>query len=106
MNNEELTKQVIAIDERVTRHTEQIKTLFAQTEEMRSLTESVHKLASSCEILAYEQKTMSRKMDSLVRDVDELKEKPGKRWESVVGYALSALVGGVIAFLLVQLGLK
>lgn len=42
---------------------------------------------------------------SIKSDVAELKSKPGKRWESIVGALISALVGGLIAFALMQIGL-
>lgn len=42
---------------------------------------------------------------SIKSDVAELKSKPGKRWESIVAALISALVGGMIAFGLMQIGL-
>ena len=42
---------------------------------------------------------------SIKSDVAELKSKPGKRWESIVGALISAFVGGLIAFGLMQIGL-
>lgn len=40
---------------------------------------------------------MDEKLDGIVEKVDVLMDKPAKRWDAIVGYALSALVG---AFLL------
>lgn len=40
---------------------------------------------------------IDEKLDGLTEKVESLMDKPAKRWESLVGYALSALVG---AFLL------
>lgn len=40
---------------------------------------------------------LAEKLDGLTEKVESLMDKPAKRWESLVGYALSALVG---AFLL------
>lgn len=42
-------------------------------------------------------KAITEKLDDISGTVHTLAAKPGKRWESLVGYALSALVG---AFLL------
>ena len=42
-------------------------------------------------------KAIAEKLDDIIGTVHTLAAKPGKRWESLVGYALSALVG---AFLL------
>ena len=52
MTTEELTKKVFDLDERVARHTEQIKTCFNQITDIKTMTECVHRLATSVETLA------------------------------------------------------
>lgn len=47
-----------------------------------------------------DRKHMKDKLDKIDSNVEALIQKPGKRWESVVGYVLSALVGAFIAYLL------
>lgn len=106
MTNEELTKKVIDLDERVTRHTEQIKTCFNQIEEAKSMAESVHKLATTVEILALEQKATNKKMDKLTQEVEEIKEKPAKRWDNVSSVIITAIATAFITYILTQLGLK
>ena len=39
-------------------------------------------------------------------DLQEIKEKPTKRYEQVVGYILSALVGIIITLVFAKIGLK
>ena len=41
----------------------------------------------------------------LKKDVEELKAKPGKRWDGIVEKAIWAVVAAVIAFLLARFGL-
>lgn len=106
MNTEELTQKTMQLDERVTRHTEQIKTLFNMIDEVRSMAESVHKLATTVEILALEQKDTNKKVDRLTNEVEEIKEKPAKRWDNVASVAVTAIVTAVITFMLTQIGLK
>lgn len=106
MTNEELTQKVVELDERATRHTEQIKTVFNQLAEVKGMTESVHKLATTVEVLALEQKNTGEKIDKLTGEVDEIKEKPGKKWEAVVMVAITAIVTGVVTFLLTRMGLS
>lgn len=105
MNNEELTKKVMELDERVTRHTEQIKTAFNQIGELKVLSEGIHKMATSVEILAHEQKDVAHKVDGIVRDLDEIKEKPAKRWDGIVTLVITGVVSAVLAFLLAKFGL-
>lgn len=50
MTNEELTERYVLLDERVTRHTEQLKTCFTQINEFKTLVETVHKLATTVEV--------------------------------------------------------
>lgn len=106
MNGEDLTNKVFDLDERVTRHTEQIKTCFNQIDETRSMAESVHKLATTVEILALELKSTNKKMDKLTQEVEEIKEKPAKRWDSVVGIFITAVATAIVTFLLTRLGLS
>lgn len=106
MNTEDLTNKVFDLDERVTRHTEQIKTCFNQIDETRSMAESVHKLATTVEILALELKSTNKKMDKLTQEVEEIKEKPAKHWDNVVGVFITAVATAIITFLLTRLGLS
>lgn len=106
MTNEELTQKVVELDERSTRHTEQIKTVFNQLAEVKGMTESVHKLATTVEVLALEQKNTGEKIDKLTGEVDEIKEKPAKKWELVVTVAITAIVTGVVTFLLTRMGMS
>lgn len=106
MTNEELTKKTIELDERVTRHTEQIKTAFNRIDEVKSLAESVHKLATTVEILAHEQKDTNNKVDKLTSDVEEIKEKPAKRWDSVAKVIITAIATAIVTLILTQIGLK
>ena len=100
MTNEELTQKYVALDERVTRHTEQIKTCFNQIGEVRSIAESVHKLATSVEILAREQQLTNEKVDCLSDDMDELKAKPMANYEKVRLTIVTALASGIVGYAL------
>lgn len=106
LSNEELTSKYVSLDERVTRHTEQIKTCFNQIDEAKSMAESVHKLATTVEILVREQQSTNEKMDKLTHEVEEIKEKPAKRWDSVTTVIYTAVVTAVITYILTQLGLR
>lgn len=39
-------------------------------------------------------------------DMKEMKNRPSKRLDSVVDYILSALIGGIIGYILIKLGMK
>lgn len=105
MTTEELTGKVFELDERVTRHTEQIKTCFSQIGEIRDLTASVHKLATSVEVIGIEQKNANCKLDRLAIDVEDIKEKPARRWDTVVSVAVTVVVTALVTYALTRIGL-
>ena len=104
MNSEELTQKYVALDERVTRHTEQIKTMFNQIGEAKAIAESVHKLATNVELLAHEQKSTSNKVDALTGE--EIKGRPARRWENAVSTAIKIIVTAIITYALTRAGLQ
>ena len=85
---------------------EQIKTLFNRVDEQKTLTESVHKLAISLERLTSAQKSTADKVDDLTGDVEELKNKPAKRWDSATTVVITVIITAVVTFILTQIGLK
>lgn len=95
-----------ALAEKQVRMEEQIKTLFKQQAEIKSLTETVHKLATSVELMAQTQKDTTKKVDDLTSDVESIKEKPGKRWDNASTVVITAIITAVVTFILTKLGLK
>ena len=96
--------QRIAVD--LATQKEQIKTLFERVEDQKTLTESVHKLAISLERLTSAQKGTADKVDELTDDVNELKSKPAKRWDSAATVVTTAIITAVITFIFTKIGLK
>lgn len=82
------------------RQEEQIKGLARRMDNLEKLTESVNKLAISVERLTAQQQTTDTEITKLTGDVNELKEKPAKRWDTVIAAVISALVGAGIALLI------
>ena len=84
----------------LTRQTEQIKTLFNRMDNLEKLTDSVQKMAISLERLTAQQTATEQRVETLSDDVEEIKGKPAKRWDTVVAAIISALVGAGIALLI------
>ena len=82
------------------RQEEQIKGLARRMDNLEKLTDSVNKLAISVERLTSQQAVTEGQITTLTSDVNELKEKPAKRWDTVVAAIISALVGAGIALLI------
>ena len=82
------------------RQEEQIKGLARRMDNLEKLTESVNKLAISVERLTAQQATTDTQIETLTGDVNELKEKPGKRWDLVVTGVITAIIGAAITLLI------
>ena len=82
------------------RQEEQIKGLARRMDNLEKLTESVNKLAISVERLTAQQATTETQVENLTAEVDEIREKPAKRWDMVIAAIISALVGAGIAFMI------
>lgn len=65
----------------------------------------LHKLATSVEVMAEQMKTMNSSVSTLTKEVESLKEKPGKRWEGIVDKIIWAVAAALLGFVLAQIGL-
>ena len=81
------------INDEQTRQNKRIDALESKADALSDLAASVKVLASNMESLAKEQAKITSRLD-------ELEAEPGENWKKLVGYALGALVAGVIGFLL------
>lgn len=66
----------------------------------------LYELSSSVMVMAEQLKQLNTRFERLDSSVQALRDKPGKAWDTVLKTALTALVGGLIAYALVRLGLK
>lgn len=104
MTSEDAIK-IAEIEHRAESNTRRIDKLEKQTEAIQSL-------ATSVEVMVNEQKHQTETMMEIKGDVSKLDQKvetlegkPAKRWDSIVDKALGALVGGLVAYILLRLGL-
>ena len=89
-----------AIGAALARQEEQIKGLANRMDKLEKLTESVNKLAISIERLTNQQATTETQITTLTKDVTDLKEKPGKRWDLVITALITAIISAGIALLI------
>ena len=99
MNDEQMMNDILMNQARME---EQIKTLFRNQAEIRNLTETVQRLAVALEKQGAALSSNEQKLDGVKNDVDELKARPSRRWETMV----AAVISGFVGFLLAKLGLK
>ena len=62
-------------------------------------------LVSSVSAIATEQTAMRDNITEIKTDIKEIKEKPSKRWDSVVDKVLMTFLGGLILYIMSKIGL-
>jgi hypothetical protein len=98
MEFEELALRQQATDDRSIRNEARIKKLEAENK-------SLHDLATSVAVMAEQLKSMNTNVSTLKNDVEEMKEKPAKRWNSLIDKIVWAIAAALIGFALAQIGL-
>ena len=98
MEIEQIAVKLQETTDRSTRNEGRIKKLEGESA-------ALHQLATSVAVMAEQLKTMNKSVSTLTNEVEELKEKPGKRWESVVSTVIVGLATALLGFLLAKFGL-
>ena len=65
----------------------------------------IHQLATSVAVMAEQMKTMNTNVSTLTCEMEELKEKPGKRWEGIAEKVIWFFLAALLGFVASQLGL-
>ena len=65
---------------------------------------NLDKLVASVEVLATRQETVENDVREIKTDVKVLRDKPGKRWESIVDKLIWAVLAAALGFVLAQVG--
>lgn len=75
---------------------QEIKDISRRMDNLEKLTASVYDLAASVKLLTANQKTTEENVAQIADDVDELKNRPAKRWEAVVAALIAGIVGAFV----------
>lgn len=100
-----LEREIAEVRENLREAKTQHAEIYRRLDKQDQMIESVQKLASSVERLTLKQESTQKKVDSLCDDMDEIKAKPGKRWEGLVQNLLYAFGGALVAYVVARLGL-
>ena len=105
MTAEEMAVKMAELEHRAKSNTRRVEKLELQTEAIQSL-------ATSVEVMVKEQVHQTEAIERIEKNVEKLDEKvevlehkPAKRWESVVDKVVMTIVGAVIGYILVRIGL-
>lgn len=101
----QIEREIKDLSTRLAAAEEQHKTLFNRLDRQEKMLDTVHKLALSVNELANKLGNMQDRVDDLCSDVNEIKEKPAKRWEGLVEKVLFTAVGALVAYALAKIGI-
>lgn len=98
MNIEDVALKLQETTDRSLRNEGRIKKLESEHDVLQ-------KLATSVAVMAEQIKTMNGSISTLTGEVEDLKDKPGKRWDSFVDKVIWAIAAALIGFVLARIGL-
>lgn len=92
-NEDQLCEQLNEQRSQISRLEEKVKAAFIRIDEQKKLSDSVYSLALSVERLTIGQQNTVEQVERLRTDVDDIKNRPSKRWDLIVTSVISAIVG-------------
>ena len=98
MSKEEL-ERFVEIEQRSKSNTKRIDKIENQTD-------SIHELAISTKELAIEVKAMREELNKIDKRVMAIEDKPRQKYELIWGYIVSAIIGIIISFMFIKIGMK
>ena len=97
--NENYLERLVAVEQRS-------KSNSIRLDKLEPKVDDIHSLALSVQAIATEMKAMRENMTQIDNRVLAIEAKPSKKLDSIWGFVVSALVGGIIAFIFVKIGMK
>lgn len=92
--------------ERLIETEQRSKSNTKRLDELSKKVENIHELTASVKEIATEMKAMREDVNKIDNRVLAIESRPSKRLDQIIGYILSAIIGGVIGFILLQLKMK
>ncbi len=93
-------------EKRLTEVESRSKSNMKRIDDMEKRQDSLDDLVSTVKVLADREARVEDDVTEIKGDVKEMKEKPAKRWESVVEKGIITIVGILLGFLAGKLGLS
>lgn len=90
----------------LTETTERSKSNTKRLDKVEKRVEDIYSLTLSIEKIATEVKNMREELNKIDKRLLAIEEKPSKKLDLIWGYIVSAIIGGLIAFVFVKLGMK
>lgn len=92
-------------EKRLTEIETRSKSNTRRIEDVEKRQDKLDALVSAVNVLAEREKRVEQDVSEIKDNVKDIKEKPAKRWDSIVDKILFTIVGGIVTYFLVKLGL-
>ena len=91
-------EQLAKVSQRAESNTRRIEVLEAGQVQL-------HELVTSVAVIAEKQNDMSGRIAEIQEEVKQMASKPARRWETLIGYVIGAIVTALISFLFFKIGM-
>lgn len=91
MDNEQIVIKLQEVTDKACRNEGRIKKLENENAVL-------HQLATSVAVMAEQMKGLNRNVTTLTSEVEEIKAKPSKRYDTLVTAVITALISAIIGF--------
>ena len=95
----------VGIEHRLTEVESRSKSNAHRLDEIEKRQDDLDELVSTVKVLADREVRVENDVKEIKDDVKSIKQKPIKRWDSIVDKIILTIVAAIIGFLLAQLGL-
>lgn len=92
-------------EHRLTAVEDRSKSNTHRIEELEKRQDNLDDLVTTVKVLATREENVENDVKEIKADVKTMANQPAKRWNGIVDKAIGALIGGIICYILVQLGL-
>ena len=103
--SEERCEYVHEFNRRLSETESRSKSNTHRLDELERWQHDQHQLISSVAVMAEKQTRIEEDVGEMKKDVKSILDKPAKRWESVVGKIITAIVGALVAWILMRIGI-
>lgn len=103
MDNDKIIEKITELATKLEGHTSDIHNLYKKCEDLSADANNNNINVQRILVMI---ENMNSKIDGMNAKLTELYDKPNKNWAQLINVGISAVVSGLIAFVLVKLGLK
>lgn len=103
--SEERCEYVHEFNRRLTETESRSKSNTHRIDDLERWRDDQSELVRSVAVMAEKQTRIEEDVGEMKKDVKSILDKPAKRWESVVGKIITAIVGALVAWILMRIGI-